>query len=235
MEFIGVKGAKLSDAALKAITARKIREAEIVIEKLNAGYKLNPSARIEEAEFYRNLMLAIQTGSMKAKSIIKAVAALPVTVGALPVLNSELGVHLGILETHQLFEVTDEDGKATTEAYRIIKCRKSTNSEWRNYYDVLEELEGQEPAENGYTVNYNGAAIVHCPGYATVSAEGKAVDHHECGIEFFASEGWHAWRCPLCKQAHADLRGTKKNRGATERSTTTLANKFRAGTIRRIR
>jgi len=229
-EFIGIRGAKLGEAALKAICSRKIREIEIVIEKLNAGFKLNPVARLNEAVYYRNLMVALRDGSMKIDRIVAGIAALPVAIGPVAVLVSELGVHLGILKTHEAFE--DTEGVISYE--KLVKCRKSAADPWRDYFEVLEELEGEAPERAGYTVNYNGAAYASCPGYATLTEEGKVVDRHTCKTVFFTSEGWHAWRCPLCKTAFADLRGTSKSRGGVEKSVLSVVSRFKSGSIKRV-
>lgn len=225
--FEGIYGAKLGEASLKAMISKKIREAEAIITKIRDGIK--SQARLHEVEFYRDLMTSFLDGKIDEKAVRKGLSALPVTMGSLPALNSELGVHVGILETHM--EVEDVDG--TIEIYKYSKCRKSDQDEWRDYYDVMEEID-DDPMNKGYTVSANGVAYATCPGFSTLTTDGKLVDYNPCGRRFFSSEGWHAWRCPKCKTALDDIREVSRSRGSADRQLARIVNKFKSGGIKRI-
>jgi hypothetical protein len=227
----------MSPESLKATCLKKTHEVEGIIAILEEGGKVNPGARIHEARFLKTWLAGLSTGKWNLDRIMKGLAALPVAVGRVNVLNNALGVHLGVLETH--YEVEEADGSRGY--YPILGVKKNPLDKaepWVDYYDLMEKL-NDAPERHGWRTKETGAngfANVRCPGWAIVSTtSGDVVDYHTCTTEFLSSEGWHGWRCPSCKSVMDTVRNAARSRGTAEKSVQHLTNMFLKGGVKRIR
>lgn len=232
--YPGIRGHKMSADALKATVSKKLNELAVIISILEDGGVVKPGARLDEAKFLCNVLKAIRDDSWELSRILKSISALPATVGKVPVLNEPLGVHVGILETHYLFENTQ--GKMETEPILGVKKNVLDKDEpWMDYYELMEKL-NDAPERHGWKMKQtmtNGFAYVICPGWATVDGD-NYVDHHECGKLFLSSEGWHGWRCEPCNTEFKMFRKTYRSNGNAEKQIVRMTNKFLKGELKRI-
>jgi hypothetical protein len=221
-QFLGYPGNELPKELLAVICNTKIRKLGGVIEPLRMGLKINPGGYLHEALFLRSLLEGIMDESLSEEEILSSIAALPVTVGSVPVLDSQLGAHLGILVTHRRYK----DAQGNIEVAKIGAARPlGSGAPWVDAEKLIKEkfvgeISIDELSAHGYEFNANSVAYCYCPGWAQLKYEGTAkdpsnvevVNYHPCSERHFEKEGWHAWRCPSCKTSFDSMRGVLRNR-----------------------
>jgi hypothetical protein len=186
-----------------------------------------PAAREEDLWLLRLFFNKLLGGKTPIKELVKIVSALPVTVGSVPTVKEALGGYLGLYYTaHKGVDV--DTGEVVH--VPITLCRKTPKSEWSVWDEVFEQLD-DDPASHGYVIEKtDGAGFINCPGWSETEVTRRGDDvvkvvvtkHHACSSirmagtvkkPLFASEAWHAWRCPECKGAMDIFSRKAKSRG----------------------
>jgi hypothetical protein len=246
------KNHPLSDEIVQVI-ARGLRERLDEYEydrviKAKSGIAKQPSAREADLwllRLYLNKLVNKDNKPYNKAELLSLVAALPVTVGSVPVAAGELGGWLGLFFTARK-GVDLDSGEEIAVPIEVV--RRGPGVPWRLYDEVAEELDGEDPLENGWLPKENGAdgaGIISCPGWSEYKVVSKGaeivrvevVKHHSCTtrrvskdgkvLPLFASEAWHAWRCPSCKGAMDKHHGKAKSKVSKASGRDVLRGKIR--------